>query len=143
VLYSAAAGILPGLQSGLLPTTGRAVLLGLCLMLVFGFFERRPRRLPRWLQRWVLQVVAVAIAVPLAAAVIFALTASTGGRAFYHDRGSMRAYAGLTTLALFLAPWTAFGAVLRQKETLARDQALAFQLERSELERRAKEIAET
>jgi signal transduction histidine kinase len=137
LLLSSGLGALMGAGSGLLPTVLRAVLLGLCLMLVFGIFEQRPRRLPTWLERWMLQVAGVAVAVPVAGALIFALTTPSGGSAFYHDRSGMRAYSSLTVLALFLAPWTALGAVVRQKESLARHQALAFQLERSELEREA------
>jgi LytS/YehU family sensor histidine kinase len=38
---------------------------------------------------------------------------------------------------LLLAPWIALGALVRQKEALARHQALAFSLEKSELERQA------
>jgi LytS/YehU family sensor histidine kinase len=38
---------------------------------------------------------------------------------------------------LLVAPWTALAALVRQKDALARHQALAFQLERSELERQA------
>ena len=36
-----------------------------------------------------------------------------------------------------VAPWTALAALIRQKEAFARSQALAFELERSELERQA------
>ena len=43
----------------------------------------------------------------------------------------------LTFTGLFLAPWTAFVAIVRQKEAFARDQELTFALERSELERQA------
>jgi LytS/YehU family sensor histidine kinase len=43
----------------------------------------------------------------------------------------------LTFLAILLAPWTALAAIVRQKEAFARDQKLAFALERSELERQA------
>jgi len=139
LLFSSAVGVLLGAKSGLLPMLSRAVPLGLCLMLVFGVFEQWPRRLPSWLERWTLQVIAIAIAVPPAAAVIFAFTRLPGGPAFYHDRENMRAFSSLTMLALFLAPWTALGALVRQKEALARHQALAFQLERSELERQALE----
>lgn len=39
----------------------------------------------------------------------------------------------LTFAGLFLAPWTAFVASVRQKEAFARDQELTFALERSEL----------
>jgi len=43
----------------------------------------------------------------------------------------------LTFLGILLAPWTALGAMLRQREAFAREQALAFELQRSELERQA------
>src|SRR2546423_6637626 len=43
----------------------------------------------------------------------------------------------LTFISLLLAPWTALAAIVRQKEAFARDQELAFALERSELERQA------
>jgi LytS/YehU family sensor histidine kinase len=38
---------------------------------------------------------------------------------------------------LLVAPWTALAAIVRQKEAFARNQKLAFELERSELERQA------
>jgi LytS/YehU family sensor histidine kinase len=38
---------------------------------------------------------------------------------------------------MIVAPWTALAAIVRQKEAFARDQELAFALERSELERQA------
>jgi len=41
----------------------------------------------------------------------------------------------LTFLAILIAPWTTLAAIVRQKEAFARDQKLAFALERSELER--------
>jgi LytS/YehU family sensor histidine kinase len=40
-------------------------------------------------------------------------------------------------LALLVAPWTALAALVRQKEAFSREQALAFELERSELGRQA------
>lgn len=40
-------------------------------------------------------------------------------------------------LGLLVAPWAALAALVRQKDALARHQALAFDLERSELEREA------
>ena len=36
---------------------------------------------------------------------------------------------------MLIAPWTALAALIRQKDAFARDQALAFELERSELAR--------
>ena len=43
----------------------------------------------------------------------------------------------LCMTALLFAPWIALGAMVRQRDAFARDQALAFELERSELERKA------
>jgi LytS/YehU family sensor histidine kinase len=47
---------------------------------------------------------------------------------------------GLITVmveGLLVGPWIAVGAMLQQRDIFARDQALAFELERSELERKA------
>ena len=101
----------------------RAVLLGLFAMLAFGLFEQWPKRLPAWLARWVLQVLGVALAMPLGTVVIGWLGASP----LWEVQG----------LGLLLAPWAALAALVRQKDALARHQALAFDLERSELERQA------
>jgi signal transduction histidine kinase len=101
----------------------RATLLGLIAMLVFGLFERWPKRLPAWLARWVLQVVGVALAMPLGTMVMAAL----GIRPVWEVQG----------LGLFVAPWVALAALVRQKDALARHQALTFALERSEFERQA------
>jgi LytS/YehU family sensor histidine kinase len=46
-------------------------------------------------------------------------------------------WVALTFAGVLLAPWTALAAIIRQKEAFARDQKLAFALERSELERQA------
>ena len=101
----------------------RALFLGLAGTFVFGLFERWPSRLPRWLARWVLQVVGVALAMPLGTAALAVL----GVTAYWEVQG----------LGLLVAPWVALAALVRQKEALARHQALAFDLERSELERKA------
>jgi LytS/YehU family sensor histidine kinase len=49
----------------------------------------------------------------------------------------MNGWMMLTFLGLLIAPWTALAAIVRQKEAFAREQKLAFALERSELERQA------
>ena len=139
LLFSIAWGLLlsHGWKSGLWSILTRTVLLGLTAMLVFGFFEQWPKRLPRWLARWVLQVLAVALAIPPTMAIIYALSTAPGAPAFYHDQDRMEGFGMLTGLGLLVAPWVALAAVVRQKEALARHQALAFDLERSELERQA------
>lgn len=101
------------------------VVLGLLGMLAFGLFEQWPKRLPRRLARWVLQVLGVALAMPLGTLVL----SMFGARPLWEIQG----------LGLLLAPWAALAALVRQKDALARHQALAFDLERSELEREASE----
>jgi len=136
---SIAIGLLLGLHwhSGPLSVLIRTVLLGLCAMLVFGLFEQWPKRLPRWIARWVLQVVSVAVVIPPATAIIYALSTRTGEPAFYKVKDRMEGFGALCGLGILLAPWMALGALVRQKDALARHQALAFDLERSELERQA------
>jgi signal transduction histidine kinase len=101
----------------------RLVVLGIIAMLVFGLFERWPKRLPKRLARWALQVLGVALAMPVST---FAI-AATGAPPLWQVQG----------LALLVAPWAALAALVRQKDALARHQALSFALERSELERQA------
>ncbi len=126
-----------GWKSGFASLLIRVVGLGLVAMLVFGLFEQWPRRLPAWIARWVVQVVGVAIALPIATFVIYVLSTQAGAPAFWHDKDRLEGFAGLTFLGLLLAPWFALAALVRQKDALARHQALAFDLERSELERQA------
>jgi C4-dicarboxylate-specific signal transduction histidine kinase len=119
------------------PLVLRTVLLGLVGVFVFGLFERWPPRLPPWLSRWVLQVVGVGIAMPATTVTVYLLSTRAGAPAFWQDKDRMDGWMMLTFLAILLAPWTALGALLRQREAFARHQALAFELERSELERQA------
>ena len=139
VLFSLGWALLLSLtwSSGRFAFIGRAVALGLIAMLVFGLFEQWPRRLPRWLPRWVIQVVGVAIAIPTGAALVFAITNPPGEPAFYHVQERMKGFQMLCYSGLMLAPWIALGALVRQKEAMARHQALEFDLERSELARQA------
>jgi Histidine kinase/Histidine kinase-, DNA gyrase B-, and HSP90-like ATPase len=122
---------------GLSPLLFRTVTLGLIAVLVFGFFERYPKRLPPWLGRWVLQVVGVGVAMPLTTITIYVLSTRAGTPPFWQDKDRMDGFMMLTFFSILLAPWTALGALLRQQEAFTRHQALAFELERSELERQA------
>jgi hypothetical protein len=132
-------GLLIGMtwESGVFSGLFRTLLLGFIGMLAFGFFEQWPRRLPRWIVRWVLQVVAVAIVMPPSTAIIYALSTPPGDPPFYDVNTRMHGFGLLCGLGILFGPWIAIGALVRQKEALARNQALAFQLERSELEREA------
>jgi signal transduction histidine kinase len=115
---------------------GRALLVGLFAMLAFGLFEQWPAHLPRWLLRWILQLVGVVVVVPPAALLAYWVT--TGGHPqFAHDQLRLAGYLMLTFTGVLFAPWIAVGAMVRQRDAFARNQALAFELERSELERKA------
>ena len=139
ILLSGFFGALLGMHwtTGMFSGLTRGVLVGLTAMLVFGLFEQWPKRLPRWLARWILQVVSIAVLMPFITAFIFALSTEEGAPPFFQVKERMEGYASLTMLGLFIGPWVALGALVRQKEALARHQALAFDLERSELERQA------
>jgi hypothetical protein len=114
----------------------RGIVVGLAAMLAFSLFERWPAREPRWIPRWVLQLIAIVVVVPLAALLAYWLT--TGGQPnFDTEQKRVVGYMMLTFMGVFFAPWIALGALLRQREAFARTQALAFDLERSELERKA------
>jgi signal transduction histidine kinase len=124
-------------KSGFSSLMARTVGLGLLALVVFGLFEQWPKRLPRWLARWVLQVVGVAIAMPLATFFIYVMSTAPGAPPFWDVSDRLSGFSTLTALAIFVSPWVALGALVRQKEALARHQALAFELERSEYERQA------
>jgi signal transduction histidine kinase len=115
----------------------RTIIIGLSATTAFALFEMWPSRLPRWLQRWALQVVAVGVCMPVTTLLIYVLTTPAGAPPFWDDPTRMSGWTHLTFAAILLAPWTALAAVVRQKEAFARDQKLAFALERSELERQA------
>lgn len=114
----------------------RAVIVGLCGTLGFGLAERWPARLPAWLARWVLQLLGMVLAVPLGALLAYVVT--TGGSpqfAEYPQR--LVGFGQLTFAGVVFGLWLALGAMVRQRDAQARDQALAFELERSELARQA------
>ena len=115
----------------------RTIILGLSATAAFGLFEAWPRSLPQWLRRWALQVVAVGVLMPVTTLLIYVLSTPQSAPAFWRDPLRMNGWTHLTFAAILLAPWTALAAIVRQKEAFARDQKLAFALERSELEREA------
>jgi signal transduction histidine kinase len=115
----------------------RTIILGLSATTAFTFFEVWPRNTPRWLQRWALQVVAVGVFMPVTTLAIYVLSTPQGAAPFWQNPSRLDGWTHLTFSGLLLAPWAALAAVVRQKEAFARDQKLAFALERSELERQA------
>jgi hypothetical protein len=115
----------------------RTTIIGLSAAIAFSLFEVIPRRLPRWFQRWVLQVVAVGVFMPLTTLSIWMLSTPEGAPPFWEVKDRFDGWMILTLMSLLIAPWTALIAIVRQKEAFARNQGLAFALERSELERQA------
>jgi len=122
----------PGLEVWLV----RCGLVTAVAVLAFGLLEQWPRRLPSRLPRWVAQLLVVAVVIPPAAWAAYALTLRTWD---IHALGPeySRGFSILAFMGLLFGPWIALVALLRQREAFAREQALAFALERSELERRA------
>lgn len=116
---------------------GRLIFIGMALLLAFGIAERWPRRLPGWFARWALQVVAVAITVPFAAALAYAFTTFGDTGPWWQNELRMSGFVSMTILGLLISPWIVVTALLNQIKDEARNQALTFELERSELERKA------
>ena len=104
----------------------RALFVGFAALLIFGLFERWPRHAPMLLPRTVLRLIGIAVIIPIAAGFAMMIT---GGR-------SGAEYGLLMVPALLIAPWIAIGTILRQRDAFAREQALEFELVRSEFERR-------
>ena len=114
----------------------RTVVVGFSALLAFAWLEVWPARDPRWIPRWVLQLIGIVVVVPMAAWLAYWLT--TGGHPrFAEEEKRVVGYMMLTFSGVFFGPWIALAYLLRQREAFARTQALAFDLERSELERQA------
>jgi len=127
----------PGWQATYAVLVSRTLFIGMSLLCVFGVFERWPANLPRWVARWGLQVVAVAVAVPFVVAIAYWLTTLDLPEPWFHDKKRLGGYASMTIQGLLIAPWMAVAALLKQIKGEAQKQALAFELERSEYERKA------
>ena len=114
----------------------RTALVALMALLGFGLLERWPVRLPRRLARWVAQLLGLFVAVPLGAFLAYALT--TGELTWWRSEPlRLQGFLGLCVAGTLFGPWIGLAAMVRQREALVAHQALSFQLEKSELERRA------
>jgi sensor histidine kinase YesM len=128
---------LPGWQASYALLIARLLLIGGLALLAFGLFERWPQRLPRWIARWALQVIAVAFAVVFGTALAYTLTTTGLDPPWWRDNDRLGGFLSIAILGLLTSPWIAVSALLRQIKDEARNQALAFELERSEYERNA------
>ena len=115
----------------------RLFFIALTATLAFGLFEQWPAHMPRRLARWVLQVVAVAVVIPFAAWVAYFATTQGDPVPFWQNSDRLQGFGFMTFMGLLLAPWMAVSALIGQISGEAQRQALAFELERSELERKA------
>lgn len=114
----------------------RTLVVAFAALLIFGLFERWPTHLPQWLARWALQILSIVFSIPLAAYLAYWLT--TGGDPQLSTNGSrLQGYVSLIFTGILFAPWIAVGALVRQRDATVREQATAFALERSALERQA------
>jgi hypothetical protein len=138
LLFSLALGTIIGFgwDSGWWAAVVRVLTIGFAAMLVFGLLEQWPRRL-RWVPRWVMQVVMVAVSIPVTTYVIYVLSTDEGAPPFWEVPDRLEGFAMLTGFGVLISPWIALGALVRQKEALAREQALALDLARSEADRLA------
>ena len=126
-----------GSETGVLSWLLRSALVVGLAVLAFGLCEQWPARLPAWLGRWVWQLLGVVFAVPVAAFIGYSLTSLGSGEPFWHERLRVQGYLVMSFVGILVGPWIALAAMVRQREAFARTQALAFELERSELERQA------
>jgi len=115
---------------------GREFFVGLCALVGFGLFEQWPRRLPDWLARWALQVCSVAFMIPFAVLILYSLPFDDP-RPWWQIESRRNGFFMIMMTGLLFAPWISVAALFRQTEFAARSRELAFNLERSELERKA------
>jgi signal transduction histidine kinase len=119
-------------------TLAHAIVVGLMALLAFGLLEQYPKRPPAWSRRWILQLVGVVFAVPLGVLATHSVSMAVDIDAA-HAKPQMTGLIVLLVEGLLFGPWIALATMVRQRDVMARDQALAFELERSELERNALE----
>jgi hypothetical protein len=138
LVFGALNAVPPSTSPPIHVTIGHAVPIGLAVIVAFGLLEHYPARLPTWLPRWIAQLVAVFVAVPTGVLLPHLISMAIDEHSA-HGPAQMSMLARSIVEGLLFAPWIALGAMVRQRDVLARDQALAFALERSQLERNALE----
>lgn len=128
--------MLPGWEASWALLYIRLVFIGLVQLLVFGVLEVWPARLPNWMARWALQVAGVAMVVPFATAIAYSLTTFGDATPWMLNKTRLAGFGKFCGFGLLVTPWIAMSALYRQISGEAQRQALAFELERSEFERR-------
>jgi signal transduction histidine kinase len=113
---------------------GRLVFIAMMLLLAFTLAGQWRHR---WLPRWVVQALAVALAAPVATFVVYMLSVGGDVRSFLHNEARVAGFLWITGSGLIVGVTLAMAALYRERDAQARAEALAFQLERSTLERQA------
>lgn len=119
--------------------TTRLLMIGLTQLIVFGVLETWPRQPPRWISRWAMQVLGVALVTPFIAFAAYTITLLGVLPRWWGDSDRLTGWFTMTLMGLLVAPWISVSALFKQITNAAEKQALAFALEKSELERRASE----
>jgi len=113
---------------------GRLLVIALVLLLVFTAAGSWP--VP-WLPRWLVQVLAVGLMTPVVSYLVY--LPAVQGQVFevLRHEGRLSGFIWITGTTLLLGLVLALGALYRERDAQARNQALTFELERSQLERQA------
>ena len=113
---------------------GRMVFIAGVLLLAFAASGAwHPSRMPRWLA----QVLAVVLAAPVATLLAYMPSIDGNLTELLHHEGRVRGFIYITAVVLVIAPVFALGAIYRERDAQMRATLLAFELERSTLEREA------
>jgi signal transduction histidine kinase len=134
-----AAGVLsPIFATPFVVLLGRTLFLAMVLLLAYTLGLRWPEQLrPGWVPRWLLPPLMVTLAAPLATFAIYVVW--MGGRVdhFLSSEPALMGFSWIAGTGLVVGLTMSLGALLREREAQARQQALQFALERSLLERQA------
>lgn len=130
----AAIALNPIFVTPFLSVWGRSIFVGLMLLVAFDIAGHWPSR---WLPRWVVQVAAVVITAPVATLVAYLVMVQGDVTSFQRNEGLLWGFFSIATTGLAVGLTLALGALYRERDAQARSQALAFELERSTLEKQA------
>lgn len=112
---------------------GRTLIAGLLVLTAFSITEVWPRVLPWRFPRWLWQLLGILVVAPPAA--FFAYWLTTGGDPRFADPDRFESAAVLAAFGTLISMWVALAGIASQREAVAREQALALELARSELAR--------
>ena len=108
-------------------------------MLLLAFTAARVWQIPG-VARWLAQVLAVALAAPLATLLAYLPTVGGDLAQLFRHEERMLGVLSITATVLIVAPLLVLGSLYRERDAQVRSQALAFELERSMLERQALDV---